>query len=654
MSDSVKRPKQSKQPEPTTGFARRTFLKGSVLGIGGVAATSLLEACSTSSNDSSVAATPAAPAAVNPATGLSSNAWKFAVMADTQWLSTDDGYNPNTSAIAIIQALQQRFIGHGVKFVVQVGDLADRADTASSSEAGYATTPVVCEDTRALFAQPLYNAGIGFFPVRGNHDNLAADEFVSIFPQTKGGNMNATPAAALAVANPDTANQPSPVAAGAAFQLGKNFSSPGTANGLANNNLAGLSYAFDFANARLVFIDQFQPGASTDGNGPDGNPYSLKTTAKLQQPWISQVLSGKPASVAHAFVFAHKGLITQQHQDVLFGDQPGDADYQYTNSGGTLVTMKAAAGMNDFIRSMASNGARLYFCGHDHIYNRSLVYTTDDAGLSHVTHVLCSSNSSKFYTPNEQNDIGNTPVTKLTSNNAFYCAGKRQVQLSQELYTVGYYVVTVDGDNVTVDYYSAPVYPTYSASTENLITSTPTLNFSLRESFGYGVGGNEYVVDQGGAFTVVNETSPGGTTAKILAGTNGSLVRDLSGTKYKVAVNTGWAPKVQGGHSDVLVLRGMDYDLGSTETDAFALAMSYDGTGLTDAEIVDGNFCLAALDATGKWSNAVDANVGGTKKFVKGPWTSGAALGSYGVDTATKTVWAVINHNSEYVAGYVA
>jgi hypothetical protein len=41
-------------------------------------------------------------------------------------------------------------------------------------------------------------------------------------------------------------------------------------------------------------------------------------------------------------------------------------------------------------------------------------------------------------------------------------------------------------------------------------------------------------------------------------------------------------------------------------------------------------------------------NTGGTKKFVAGPWQSSYSLGTYGVDTVSKTAWAVINSNGQF------
>jgi hypothetical protein len=82
---------------------RRQFLTRTALGVGAVALTTAIEGCGTSSSSS----------ATQP---ITSNAWKFGVMSDTQWTTppNDDGYDPNSSAVSIATQLQQQFINNGV------------------------------------------------------------------------------------------------------------------------------------------------------------------------------------------------------------------------------------------------------------------------------------------------------------------------------------------------------------------------------------------------------------------------------------------------------------------------------------------------------------------------------------------------------------
>ncbi len=53
---------------------------------------------------------------------------------------------------------------------------------------------------------------------------------------------------------------------------------------------------------------------------------------------------------------------------------------------------------------------------------------------------------------------------------------------------------------------------------------------------------------------------------------------------------------------------------------------------------------------SGQWVNATSLNIGGTSQFMGvGAWTSAdTVLGEYGVNTANDTVWAVLDHNSQF------
>jgi hypothetical protein len=93
-------------------------------------------------------------------TGASAAAalWGFGIISDTQWKSSPDGLNPNYVAVNVINHVNEEFIAHKVKFVVAVGDVTQNGD-------------VLGMDTSATFRQALYNAGIGFYPLRGNHED---------------------------------------------------------------------------------------------------------------------------------------------------------------------------------------------------------------------------------------------------------------------------------------------------------------------------------------------------------------------------------------------------------------------------------------------------------------------------------------------------
>jgi hypothetical protein len=499
----------------------------------------------------------------------SAEAWKFGVMSDTQWTVADDGKSPNSVPVGIINQLNSQFINARVKFVVQVGDLTDNGSN-------------VALDTRAAAAQELYNAGIGFYPFRGNHESsqAAALHFLMDFPQTRGTGTNVFGAT--------------------------NFSSP-------FSNLNGLSYSFDYGNARFVMLDQF---IRTDGTGSTNN------NIIDQQTWVGTALSGKPAN-GHAFVFGHKNLIGQNHTDVLFGANPSSNP----------------AAQNAFMGSLATNNVHYYISGHDHVHQRSLITSPD--GTAQVQEIIGASNSSKFYIP-----LGNPLLPGTTNNDVRYDNPTRETSIIQERNSIGYYIYTVDGPCVSVDYYSSKAYPTLDSG-EYLIYATPTLNFVKQETFGYCLNGKEFLVRQGQPYTVVKD-SFANTTAQILSGSNGSMAMDGSLRPLTNAVETGWTPGNDETASDILHLWGMANNLGSGQTDVYALSMSYDPKQVSKEMIHKGMFGMVTKDEEGHWINAVDMNFSGARAFVSGPWDPSYKLGTYGIDANTHTAWAVINYNGDF------
>jgi hypothetical protein len=416
----------------------------------------------------------------------------------------------------------------------------------------------------------------------------------------------------VGVFNVDGLDAKAPAKTGAPFRVGKILGSPDPDG---TGNLNGLSYALDYNNARFILLDQFDP---LDG-GTASSPYSIDLTIGKQQSWITSQLSSRPAGT-HAFVFGHKGLITEQHVDTLFGEDPTENAPQ----------------QDAFIKSLAENNARYYIHGHDHMHDRSIVTTTDGSPAK-VMQLLCSSDSSKFYIPSvpSNDNLYDEPATPRGFGRL------RQTPISQELNTVGFYIFTVDGPRVSVDFYSADVYPVLRHQ-EYFISSTPTLNFLKRETFGYSLNGQEFIVAPDESYTAVQDKSPTGTTVKILGGVNGRKETDGSGRPCSNAVNTGWASSTKRTTSDILTLSGMAKNLASDQTDVYALSMSYAPSRVAGLPLKGGAFGLATIDAQGNWIKAAGA------KFVSGPWNPKYGLGAYGVDDKTNTAWAVINYNGVF------
>jgi hypothetical protein len=516
----------------------------------------------------------------------SARAWSFGIMGDTQWTTSDPaGANPDFVSVSIISQLNDQFIRHGVKFVIQMGDGEN-----------WATVGGII--TRAEAAKPLYNAGIGFFPMRGNHSmyfqgtapaDLLLPAVRANFPQTRG--LRNTFGA-------------------------ENFSSP---TGL-SDDLNGLSYSFDYgptgSNARFIIIDVMGTPGITKLDSNTRLYYGYPVGA--QQNWIDNRLD---RSTTHAFVLSHQPLIAENHVDSPFGG---------------LVNENAAA-QNAFFSSLQQNGVRYYISAHDHIHQRSIILSPD--GSSKIEELIAAPACPKFYAP-------------LAATDGKWNGQKdREISLSQEMNNVGFYIYTVDGPRVNVDYYADQTghYMSDGSWPKGPVNAgtriTPAFNFVRKENWGYSLNGREFLIAQGAPFTDVTDRF-GTTVARILGGVSGSTAVDFSGRKFTRKVSTGWTPKNSDKlKSDILSLWGMT-DPGTTQTDTYALSLSFDS--IKSIHIHNEGIGIATVDSQGNWVNAVSRNFGGTKRFVAGPYKPEYGLGTYGVDPDTKTAWAVINYNADF------
>ncbi len=558
----------------------------------------------------------------------SSKPWSFGVISDTQWTVADDGFNPNTVAANIIKQIDGKFAQSGVKFVVAVGDTVNEGSKVNI-------------DTRALYAQDLYNAGIGFYPLRGNHEvtedlsyHDSGSEFRTVYPQIMTGVNNNTPKGITTSIIPaaDLANNAPAGKRGKTFTVGTNFSEPAQVN-QANNS---VSYSFQYANATFVLLDQF------NGNY-DNNTY-YDSTIPQQQSWIDGVLSSRPANT-HAFVFAHKNILGGNHKDNMFGGQvtsndPGDGSgldlNALTQAQKDALTMKQSA-ENTFLASMQANEVDVVVSGHDHHHYESVVTSPD--GASKVRQLITQSDSSKFYTP------GNP----TSANDA---------AIEQDLGRVGYYIFTVDGPNVTMDYYAD-----VNGGADYGLDGA-TFDFEKISTSTYSLNGTSTVVDQTKSYSGISanttlaasmESGFHGTSVSILGGTNGSIATTNYGKKLSHQVDTAWTPGDRSLASDILTLSGMSRTIGSAKTDAYTLSMTYSmsGVGMNSSLAKGGKFGILTQDSNGRWIKAVDKNFGTSQKFVLGAWNANYKLGTYGIDPIANTAWAVLNYNSSFAVGFV-
>lgn len=546
---------------------------------------------------------------------VSAEPWRFGVLGDTQWPDTVrvavvgksgdtlkaadgsdsttildgdslSGYrNPHMVPAHFLRQIHQRFREHGVRFVTAVGDLSDWPALESMR-------------ARATWTQELYDAGIGFFPVRGNHDEgpVAAAEFVRVFPQTKNGMMGATPADAFLWTDSQNIHPVLTRPHRTPFPIGGSFSSPSCAK--------GRSYAFADQGATFVLLDQFM---GTISEGVKTCPMSV------QIPWMDSVLSARPAG-SPAFVFVHKPVLGACHADNLFGDTPA-AD--------TASTAK-------FFEVLHRNGVRILMAGHDHQFQQSMVEEPGSRALR-IQQVILPGASYKFYPPLKIDEQYDVP--------AF--GKKREFPLAQELGAVGYTIVEIDDGRVELSTWSAP-----TGIRIGDLVKAPELSgkWTLRRKWGWSTRGRQTLLASGDSLKSLSDSALG-TKVRILSGAWKAAKGDFYNRAFFALAATDWR-RIDGRASAAWTLWGLEKALGSASTPAFALAMGVDPE-VSDADLRAGRICLMREDS-GAWKCA------GTSTARIGAWKAGDAAGTNGADPEKREVWAVVDRAGTFAAADVA
>jgi len=173
------------------------------------------------------------------------------------------------------------------------------------------------------------------------------------------------------------------------------------------------------------------------------------------------------------------------------------------------------------------------------------------------------------------------------------------------------------------------------AAANDLGTRTWDFNYTVASATANSGVANVQVGDSYAGYNLTNDAGLA-TNVALLAGT-ATATTEIAMT-FDSVVPGGFAASNDALRvSDVVNLTGTDSDL-------IVMQMSYDPADLGSA--LESDLRLAWFNGSA-WVLAVDGNSGGTPLFVMGAYT-GQGLGSYGLDTASNTVWAVINHNSEF------
>jgi hypothetical protein len=221
---------------------------------------------------------------------------------------------------------------------------------------------------------PVYAAGIKVYPLRGNHETGPFLNNEQDLWSTKEKNVpaiNSIPELKLAFLEA--------------------FNDPWIpANGPAGEK--GLTYSFSRHNAFFVGVDQYV------------KPF------QVNQTWLDTELQAN--KLPHIFVYGHNPAFSVSHPDSL-AFYPKERD--------------------TFWDSLGKAGVKIYFCGHDHYYNRA--YVADRAGNS-IYQVLSGAGGAPFAKWQPQQYAESDKVVKNYHDEKHY----------------GYVLVTIKDTQVTMEW----------------------------------------------------------------------------------------------------------------------------------------------------------------------------------------------------------
>lgn len=155
----------------------------------------------------------------------------------------------------------------------------------------------------------------------------------------------------------------------------------------------GLTYSFVHKNAFIIALDQYSGGQH-----------------RINQGWLERQLAGNTSP--HVFVCGHEFAFAKGRDDNL-GFYPEERDI--------------------FWDSIGNAGARIYLCGHGHFYNRTLI--PDNAG-NHIRQIVAGTGGSRLRAQRTGMVGDNGSAREEYNDNSHH----------------GYVLVTVDGQNVTVQW----------------------------------------------------------------------------------------------------------------------------------------------------------------------------------------------------------
>ncbi|MDW7690613.1 metallophosphoesterase [Flammeovirgaceae bacterium SG7u.111] len=316
--------------------------------------------------------------------------WKFVAFGDCRGTSEGSGVN-----VEILDKLVKQIVQDSPDFVLFTGDIC--YGHARRKELGDSLALVKLQQEMMTFRntiEPLYQNDIVVYLVRGNH------ETTQYLPDSAG-----TPAHRPIW--PETKKVWDQVFSG-------KYAMP--QNGPANEK--NVTFSVEHKNVLIVGLDLYTAADGTVANLDGSIP--KPATKRVNQVWLDSILAKNTSS--HIFSFTHEPAFKVDHKDCMHGDMSYGLDY--------------SAHRDQFWKSMAKAGSRVYFCGHDHGFAHARI-DDGDGDESNDMHqvVVGTAGAGKNISPEYDGyNGGYTPQPVSTSKD------------------FGYSVVEIAGDTATVSY----------------------------------------------------------------------------------------------------------------------------------------------------------------------------------------------------------
>ncbi|MGE9293065.1 MAG: LamG-like jellyroll fold domain-containing protein [Puniceicoccales bacterium] len=514
-----------------------------------------------------------------PLPSIDDEALSFGVIPDTQ--GGTNGTPPDEAA-----AIAARFIGHAPSFIIHCGDVTDGNSSNGNTKFSQ------LEDLKELLVNPLAEHGIGFYPVRGNHDSNA-------YNQVSSGVSAWAAAFPYLFEGDDPIVDPTDVPGGS-------VDSPNDSN---------FCYVYSpNDNVFMVSVDQWNGGASSN--------YSDWVAAKFKE-----IRESHPD--AHIFGFSHSGLYA-------LASHPAMSEF-------------VSGGSEPYIAAGKQYQIDGWFSGHNHIYDRSMAVDLENGSKPYMFDFTCGSASEKFYslsrTPADDQHVN--AIVDSTATEGRPIAYLMVDVTGPFVQTVTYMSPDTSGSGTFDDW---SVWDAYTYSRNGLqFTVAAGQNYNERDIADSAPDEDGFV----GTRATITDGVNSDTTSYTVGATTFSVYRNIT-TGWLTReqwYDAGDANVV----SDIVSIHGMTNDIDTNRSDTYTLTLSYDGDSLSDEQVASLYIAVfldedTSDDDEGGWYAAADQTAAGelAAEPLMRAATEDDELGAWGIDTDTQTVWVRLDYQGDF------